>query len=751
MTGLNDNDGECPICLEQFKTNNKRIIGCTCRNPICQNCVKTIIENNIGNPQCPYCHAQYTIQTVLQAFDAKGMTKYLKAYNNFIIERERQLIPEIMPIVERFQRMGEYWKLQRALKILGNCNCIHVLTTTDSHRIKKQMKYISKRGKQRETYRKLMERLNTDRFYFINYDANNKKEADIEGVESPSIPNILERINHSAQNFNTLLILIPNDFIRNDMHYRSSMLYSLLNVIYHNYFYINFHYQTFPPESFFNNGCQIPDLEFIKNREMEIPDHNGELKIVKGFISEEESEILKIARKYVHELIYYSNYVQRQNRMRQVRIPGVENPESETSDPPPSNPFKIKCPTRDCLGYLNEEYECIVCNSKFCKKCFEPISNNQQSHNKEYQESTVEEDEMSDSAESEITIENQEFNPEATQEESSDSGAEVKTAKPLSKAKTQKPTKKTLKSKESGSDSVKHKCKKEDVKTFKAMMKNSKPCPKCSELIWKNGGCSQMFCTMCHCCFDWNTGKEITTFFHNPHHQQWLEQHPEMRGNERHGMGGAVCADEDPVMVNIYLYHMNNARRNVMFDIRRRMNIVNHENVRIDKYTNLRVCNVLKLCTADEYHKKIVAFTNKISYEQITYAILAEWDNIVLDILRHQRRVENEMFLTHVTQMLLETRRMVDSRSDFKELLENPEKSTPETVSRLINDVFRGVDPKLNIEKARSYLLYRYNSDLDVIRLIREETNFVNETLSKVSKGWYNRKFNPIEFNYNRH
>lgn len=54
-----------------------------------------------------------------------------------------------------------------------------------------------------------------------------------------------------------------------------------------------------------------------------------------------------------------------------------------------------------------------------------------------------------------------------------------------------------------------HKCSKEFMKTLEAVKQDCKPCPKCSTYIYRFDGCSHMFCTNCHCNFDWNTGKEI--------------------------------------------------------------------------------------------------------------------------------------------------------------------------------------------------------------------------------------------------
>lgn len=55
-----------------------------------------------------------------------------------------------------------------------------------------------------------------------------------------------------------------------------------------------------------------------------------------------------------------------------------------------------------------------------------------------------------------------------------------------------------------------HKCKKEDLETVKLIRQNAKNCPVCNELVYKDGGCNDMFCYNCwlngkHTLFKWDT------------------------------------------------------------------------------------------------------------------------------------------------------------------------------------------------------------------------------------------------------
>jgi len=69
-----------------------------------------------------------------------------------------------------------------------------------------------------------------------------------------------------------------------------------------------------------------------------------------------------------------------------------------------------------------------------------------------------------------------------------------------------------------------HECNKEMVDTVKMIMKESRPCPKCSIYIHKTEGCDQMWCTQCHTTFSYQTGEIHAGRTHNPMYYQWLRE-----------------------------------------------------------------------------------------------------------------------------------------------------------------------------------------------------------------------------------
>lgn len=69
-----------------------------------------------------------------------------------------------------------------------------------------------------------------------------------------------------------------------------------------------------------------------------------------------------------------------------------------------------------------------------------------------------------------------------------------------------------------------HKCNEDNVKSVKALQRETKPCPKCKILTFKSEGCSQVWCTQCHTTWDWDSGEEDKGRIHNPHYWEYLRK-----------------------------------------------------------------------------------------------------------------------------------------------------------------------------------------------------------------------------------
>ena len=83
-----------------------------------------------------------------------------------------------------------------------------------------------------------------------------------------------------------------------------------------------------------------------------------------------------------------------------------------------------------------------------------------------------------------------------------------------------------------------HECDPRAVETVSLIKRDSKPCPNCSELIYKSEGCDQMYCTACSTGFEWKTGRIVTRNIHNPH---WLDEQRRRTGNIPRAVGDVPC------------------------------------------------------------------------------------------------------------------------------------------------------------------------------------------------------------------
>lgn len=112
-----------------------------------------------------------------------------------------------------------------------------------------------------------------------------------------------------------------------------------------------------------------------------------------------------------------------------------------------------------------------------------------------------------------------------------------------------------LKAPEEGQDP--HVCDPNNVATVELLRHDSKPCPKCTTLIFKIDGCDQMWCTQCHTAFSWTSGRIETGRIHNPHWYEW-----QRRVNNGHVprepgdiQGGGGCNDNEiPHALSVPIY-----------------------------------------------------------------------------------------------------------------------------------------------------------------------------------------------------
>jgi len=101
-----------------------------------------------------------------------------------------------------------------------------------------------------------------------------------------------------------------------------------------------------------------------------------------------------------------------------------------------------------------------------------------------------------------------------------------------------------------------HVCNPDTLKSVEQLKADSKPCPKCSSLIFKIDGCDQMFCTSCHTAFSWRTGRIELGRIHNPHYYEYQRRNGQL--NREIGdvqCGGMPLMHRVPADFDLHRFH----------------------------------------------------------------------------------------------------------------------------------------------------------------------------------------------------
>lgn len=76
-----------------------------------------------------------------------------------------------------------------------------------------------------------------------------------------------------------------------------------------------------------------------------------------------------------------------------------------------------------------------------------------------------------------------------------------------------------------------HVCDEDVKKTVALLRKDSKPCGTCGTVIYKIGGCDQMWCPDCKTAFSWRTGRVERGVIHNPHYYEFMRNNQNVERN----------------------------------------------------------------------------------------------------------------------------------------------------------------------------------------------------------------------------
>ena len=115
---------------------------------------------------------------------------------------------------------------------------------------------------------------------------------------------------------------------------------------------------------------------------------------------------------------------------------------------------------------------------------------------------------------------------------------------------------------EASANNTPHVCKQENIDTAKVILKECKPCPKCSAQIFKIDGCDQMFCVQCSTAFSWVTGKVETGRIHNPHYYEWV-RHNNNGVVPREPGDGDPCANNQLIQIGWLEWNLRNCAKDI--------------------------------------------------------------------------------------------------------------------------------------------------------------------------------------------
>ena len=290
--------------------------------------------------------------------------------------------------------------------------------------------------------------------------------------------------------------------------------------------------------------------------------------------------------------------------------------------------FTHKCPIEDCNGFLNEKYECGMCENKICKHCFEKL--------------------------------------------------------------------------EEG-----HECNEEKKETVAMIKKDTKPCPKCGELIHKISGCDQMYCIKCHTAYSWRTGEIERGKVHNPEYYRWMRENGQVIPRDPLDVVYDPCGNNlvtyERLITKLRIYFpVTNIYRSRLNDTPETIKILNmhrlanhiqvYNNNNNDNYEqmesikrNLRAQYLLKNIDREKFKVKLQQLEKK---EEKRIRLNNLWNLIYLVILEYIGKIVDEDYTIE------------DGKREIKKIVEESEKIRKyfNNQCKIIGRMYNSVYPGVNIE-----------------------------------------------------
>ena len=292
-----------------------------------------------------------------------------------------------------------------------------------------------------------------------------------------------------------------------------------------------------------------------------------------------------------------------------------------------------------------------------------------------------------------------------------------------------------------------HECDPEKKDTVNLIRKDTKPCPKCGQLINKSNGCDQMYCIKCHSAFSWRTGAIERGNVHNPEYYRW------MRENGRDIPRDPQDIREDPCGNNIVGYntllnalryyfpavHQNSLiNRTSILDTPETIKIihmhrlVHHINAENRYYENntryidtnlreLRAHYILSKINKNDFKKKIQMISKKQSKEKKLNNI---WNLLKIVLIEYIGKISEKRYNIEEGKLII--RNIITESIQIQEFCNNSFKK----IGKIYNMKYPGITEEwVGVNNWESYL---------------KEKEKEKERLSKINK---NREVTVIQIN----
>lgn len=103
-------DKVCKICYEKFTDTIHKKIQCNfCQNIACKKCVQNYLLTIREEPHCMFCKTAWSLDFWMDILTKNFIMKKLKEHReNVLLDREKSMIPEAIPIAEKFKLIKQY-------------------------------------------------------------------------------------------------------------------------------------------------------------------------------------------------------------------------------------------------------------------------------------------------------------------------------------------------------------------------------------------------------------------------------------------------------------------------------------------------------------------------------------------------------------------------------------------------------------------------------------------------------------------